>query len=100
MQIGISGHHVQVTDALKQHVESKLAPVLRHNPNIINLNVTLSVEKALQKAEATLHIKGAEIFAAANDKDLYNAIGHMVDKLQRQVEKHKEKSCAGLRSLR
>lgn len=100
MQIGISGHHLHITDALRQHVEHKLAPVLRHSPQILNVNVILSVEKSLQKAEATLHIKGTEIFAAADNKDLYHAIGNMADKLQRQVQKYKDKSSPEPRSLR
>ena len=98
MRIGISGHHLQVTEALKDHVQQKLAPVLKHSPQILNLNVILSVEKSSQKAEASLHMKGTNISATATDKDLYSAISLMAEKLQRQVTKHKEKSFAGPRS--
>jgi len=91
MQINISGHHVEVTQALKDHVHSKIEKLERHFDNITNVQVTLTVEKTTQKAEATMHVSGAELHANADNDDMYAAIDGMVDKLDRQLLKHKEK---------
>jgi putative sigma-54 modulation protein len=91
MQLSISGHHIDVTDSLKDYVTGKLTKLERHYDHITNVHVVLSVEKLVQKAEATLHISGAELFADANSEDLYAAIDALVDKLDRQVLKHKER---------
>jgi putative sigma-54 modulation protein len=91
MQLSISGHHIDVTDPLKDYVTGKLTKLERHYDHITNVHVVLSVEKLVQKAEATLHISGAELFADADSEDLYAAIDALVDKLDRQVLKHKER---------
>ena len=91
MQLTISGHHVEVTDALRDYVEAKLSRLERHHDRITNTHVILSVEKLLQKAEATLHVSGADIFAFSESEDLYAAIDALADKLDRQLIKHKEK---------
>ncbi|TNF90260.1 MAG: ribosome-associated translation inhibitor RaiA [Gammaproteobacteria bacterium] len=91
MQLSISGHHVDVTDALKSYVEEKLQKLERHYDHITNAHVILTVEKIQQRAEATLHISGAELFADANCDDMYAAIDKLTDKLDRQILKHKEK---------
>lgn len=92
MQINISGHHVEVTQALKDYVESKVDKLERHFDNISNIQVTLTVEKQIQKAEATLHAAGIELHANAENDDMYTAIDQMSDKLDRQLVKHKEKT--------
>ncbi|MFK7912951.1 MAG: ribosome-associated translation inhibitor RaiA [Pseudomonadales bacterium] len=91
MQLSISGHHVDVTDALKSYVTGKIEKLERHYHHITNVHVILSVEKLEQKAEATMHISGGELFADANCEDLYAAIDQLSDKLDRQLIKHKEK---------
>ena len=91
MQLTISGHHVEVTDALRDYVEAKVSRLERHHDRITNTHVILSVEKLLQKAEATLHVAGADIFAFSEAEDLYAAIDTLADKLDRQLIKHKEK---------
>ena len=91
MQLSISGHHVDVTDALKNYTEEKLAKLERHFDNITNVHVVLSVEKVKQRAEATMHVSGAELFADADSDDMYAAIDALADKLDRQLLKHKEK---------
>ena len=91
MQLSISGHHIDVSDALRDYVTSKLTKLERHYDQITNLHVVLSVEKLSQKAEATAHVSGAELFADAVADDLYAAIDMLLDKLDRQVIKHKEK---------
>lgn len=92
MQIQISGHHVDVTTPLRDHVNSKLDRIQRHFDNITNTHVTLTVEKNRQKAEATVHVSGADIHAASESEDMYAAIDTLADKLDRQIIKHKEKS--------
>lgn len=91
MNINISGHHVDVTDAMRQHVLMKMERVIRHFDHINSVDVTVSVEKQEHKAEATLHVSGSTIFAAATDDQMYTAIDRMVDKLDQQVRRHKEK---------
>jgi putative sigma-54 modulation protein len=91
MQVNVSGHHIEVTDALKTYVETKLDRLERHFDQITNINVILSVEKLRQKAESTIRVSGGEIYADAVEDDLYAAIDSMTDKLDRQLIKKKEK---------
>lgn len=91
MQLSISGRHIDVTDALKDYVTGKVTKLERHYDHITNIHVVLSVDKLDQKAEATAHVSGAELFADAVSQDLYAAVDMLVDKLDRQVIKHKEK---------
>jgi putative sigma-54 modulation protein len=91
MQLNITGHHVDITDSLRNYIEEKMQRLERHFDHVTNVHVILSVEKVRRKAEATLHINGANLFAEATDEDMYAAIDAMVDKLDRQILKHKEK---------
>ncbi len=91
MQLNITGHHVDVTDAMHDYVTEKLARLERHFDHVTNAHVILSVEKQRQKAEATVHVSGARLFAESEDGNLYAAIDDMVDKLDRQIRRHKEK---------
>ena len=92
MEITISGHHVEVTPALHDYVMTKFERLERHFDQITNTDVTLIVEKLVQKAEARIHVSGADIFADAESEDMYAAIDQLADKLDRQLIKHKEKS--------
>jgi putative sigma-54 modulation protein len=95
MQLTISGHHIDVTDALNTYVTAKLGKIVSHFDDVVDTKVTLSVEKHKEKdgkrAECTLHIKGADLFAESSNADLYTAIDEMTGKLERQVMRHKEK---------
>lgn len=91
MQINVSGHHIEVTNSLRQYVEKKLERLERHYYQITNVHAILRVEKQGQKAEATVRIQGGDIFAEAESDDLYAAIDMLVDKLDRQLIKQKEK---------
>ncbi|MBD2859703.1 ribosome-associated translation inhibitor RaiA [Spongiibacter sp. KMU-158] len=91
MQITVSGHHVEVTEPLRDYVNNKLAKLQRHFDNITNADVTLTVDKLIQKAEANVHVAGADLFATCESDDMYAAIDSMTDKLDRQLIKHKEK---------
>ena len=91
MQISLTGHHIDITEALRNYVDSKFERLERHFDHVTNVHVILSVEKVRQKAEATVHVNGADIFADSTEEDMYAAIDGLVDKLDRQVKKHKEK---------
>jgi ribosomal subunit interface protein len=91
MQMNISGHHVEVTDALKNYVASKMEKIDRHSDQITSGDVILTVEKNVQRAEATIHVVGSDIHAVAESEDMYAAIDSLTDKLDRQIIKHKEK---------
>ncbi len=92
MNLNITGHHLEITPALRDYVGGKLDRVIRHFDNVTSVNVILSVEKLNQKAEVTVHVRGKDIFVEAIDSDLYAAIDSLADKLDRQVLKYKEKS--------
>ena len=92
MNLQISGHHLEVTPAIRDYVTNKLERVTRHFDHVIDVNVILSVEKLKQKAEVTVHVRGKDIFVESDDADLYAAIDSLVDKLDRQVQKYKQKT--------
>jgi len=91
MQIKLSGHHVEITQALHDYVHDKLERIERHFDNVTTVQVILSVEKLRHQAEATIHVAGNEIFADAVDEDMYAALDALIDKIDRQIKKHKEK---------
>lgn len=91
MQINLHGHHLELTDPIKSYVNDKFARLSRHFDHITSTQVTLSVEKNRQKAEATIRFSGGEVFADCTDGDMYAAIDLLIDKLDRQILKHKEK---------
>ena len=92
MNLTITGHHLEITTAIRGYVEDKMARITRHFDQVIDVSVILAVEKLQHKAEVNLHIPGKDIFVEATDADMYAAIDALADKLDRQVVKHKEKS--------
>ncbi|ART82851.1 ribosomal subunit interface protein [Oceanisphaera profunda] len=91
MQINLTGHHVDITDSLRDYVHNKFAKLERHFDNITIVHVVLTLEKLQQIAEAKINLSGGEIFATCQQDDMYAAIDGLFDKLDRQVIKHKEK---------
>ena len=91
MQINLTGHHLDLTDALRNYVTDKFQRPERHFDYINNVHVILEVDKVRQKAEAKLNVNGGELFATSEEEVMYAAIDSLVDKLDRQVIKHKEK---------
>jgi putative sigma-54 modulation protein len=91
MQVNLTGHHVDITPALKDYVDTKLARLERHFDHVTDVHVILTVEKLRHKAEATVHVSGNDLFADAIEGDMYAAIDGLIDKLDRQILKHKEK---------
>jgi putative sigma-54 modulation protein len=91
MQINLTGHHVDVTPALRSYVETKFERVERLSSQVTGIHVVLGVEKLRQKAEATVHVAGGNLFADAEHDDMYAAIDALIDKVDRQLRRHKEK---------
>jgi len=91
MQIDVTGRHVEITESLKSYVETKFQRLERHFEHINNTHVILSVEKERQKAEATVQVNRGNLFADNEQEDMYAAIDGLIDKLDRQLKKHKEK---------
>ena len=87
MQLSITGHHVEITAALRGYVEKKLGRILRRFDQVIDPHFVLTVEKLMHKAEATLRVRGETIHAVASEGD----IDALADKLERRIRKHKEK---------
>ena len=92
MNLTITGHHLDVTPAIRGYVEDKMARITRHFDQVIDVSVILAVEKLKHKAEVNLHVRGKDIYVESIDEDMYAAIDSLADKLDRQVLKHKEKS--------
>ena len=96
MNLTISGHHLEITPALRTYVSSKLGKITRHFDQVVDIKVLLSIEnqtekEGRQKAECNLHVKGNDLFAESAHADLYAAVDDLVDKLDRQVVKYKDR---------
>jgi len=91
MQLNLTGHHVDITDSLRNYVEEKMERLERHFDKVTNTHVILSVESLRHKAEATVNMSGNNIFAESTEENMYAAIDNLIDKLDRQVKKYKEK---------
>lgn len=94
MQINITGNQVELTPALRAFVEKKFAKLERFFDQIINTQVTLTVDKLRQIAEADIKVAGSEIHASSESEDMYASIDQLIDKLERQLVKYKEKNQA------
>ena len=92
MNLHLTGHHLEITPALREYIQSKLTKVSNHFDHVIDVKVTLSVEKLAQKVEATIHVPGNDLHAECTNDSMYSAIDLLADKLDRQVLRHKEKN--------
>jgi len=92
MNLHLTGHHIEITAAMRDYVTGKLGRIKRHFDHVIDVHVILSVEKLKQKIEASVHLSGKDIFVESHDPDMYAAIDTLVDKLDRQILRHKEKN--------
>jgi putative sigma-54 modulation protein len=91
MNLQLTGHHVEITPAIRSYVEAKLTRINRHFDHVIDVNVIMTVEKLDQKVEANVHLSGKDIHVTCHEVDMYAAIDGLMDKLDRQIIKHKEK---------
>lgn len=92
MHINLTGHHVEITPSLRDYVQSKFQRLLQCADNVINVNVVLSVNKLEQKADATIQLRGTTLYANMVHEDMYAAIDGLIDRVDRQLTKYKEKS--------
>ena len=92
MNLKLSGHHLEITAAMRDYITGKLGRITRHFDHVIDVNVILSVDNLEQKIEASVHLSGKDIFVESHDTDMYAAIDTLVDKLDRQILRHKEKN--------
>ena len=91
MNLNVSGHHIEVTPAIRSSLQSKLERVIRHFDHVIDAHVILTVHKLRQKAEVTLHVRGKDLHCESEEEDLYAAIDLLADKLDRQVLRYKDR---------
>ncbi|MET0217666.1 MAG: ribosome-associated translation inhibitor RaiA [Burkholderiales bacterium] len=89
MNLNLTGHHIDITPAIRTYVTTKIERITRHFDHVIDVSVILSVEKLRQRAEANVHVSGKAIFCETDHEDMYAAIDALVDKLDRQILKHK-----------
>ena len=94
MNLHLTGHQLPITPAIREYVATKLQRITHHFDHVIDVNVIMSVEKLQQKVEATVHVRGKDIFCESSASDMYAAIDGLVDKLDRNIIKHKEKNLA------
>jgi putative sigma-54 modulation protein len=92
MQINLTGHHMPITPALREFTNGKFDRLQRYSDRITSIHVIFGVEKLLQIAEANVHVSGGEIYARSESEDMYSAIDALIDKLDRQLKKRKEKN--------
>ena len=92
MNLNLTGHHLQITPAIRDYVATKLTRITHHFDHVIDVNVVFSVEKLQQKVEANVHVRGRDIFCESSDPDMYAAIDSLIDKLDRTIIRHKEKN--------
>ena len=92
MNLHLTGHHIQITPSIRDYVAAKLVRITHHFDHVIDVSVILSVEKLRHKVEASVHVRGKDIFCESIDTDMYAAIDSLVDKLDRTIIRHKEKN--------
>ena len=96
MNLTISGHHLEVTPAMREYVLTKLERIKRHFDQVVDVRMLLSIDNQKnkdkrQRAECTLRVKGSDIYADSNQPDMYAAIDDLMDKLDRQIVRYKDK---------
>ncbi len=92
MQLTITGHQLEVTDSIRTYIETKFDRIKRHFDQVLNAHVIINVEKLRHKSEATMHIGGKDFFAESTEDNLYKSIDLLVDKLDKQIRRHKDKT--------
>ena len=92
MNLHLTGHQLPITPAIREYFATKLERITHHFDHVIDVNVIMSVEKLQQRIEATVHVRGRDIFCESSAEDMYAAIDGLIDKLDRKIIKHKEKA--------
>lgn len=94
MNLNITGHNIEITPALRSYAESKMERVLRRVDQVIDASIVLRMEKVRHLAEAVVRVPSKDICVSGDEEDMYAAIDAMVDKLDRQVLRHKDRTAA------
>tara|TARA_Y100001936_G_scaffold250499_1_gene303434 strand:+ start:1002 stop:1322 length:321 start_codon:yes stop_codon:yes gene_type:complete len=92
MNLHLTGHHIDITPAMREYVNTKITKIKRHFNHVMDINVTLSVENLNQNAEANVHVRGKDIFVETNSANMYASIDRLINKLDRKILKYKEKN--------
>ena len=99
MQVNISGQQLEITQAMRDYTQEKLARLERRFDKITNVQVIMRIDKLNQHIEAIVQVAGGELVANAEHQDMYAAIDLLIDKLDRQLIRHKEKQIERLQSV-
>lgn len=91
MKINITGKNIDISESMKKYVDNKFHKLEKHTKDINSIHITCSIEKSRQKIEAIVHVNKAKIFANHEHEDMYSTIDGLVVKLEKQLQKHKQK---------
>lgn len=91
MNITTTARHYDLAPALKDYAEGKVQNLKRYFDHIVNANLVFSLEKYRHRVEITLHVNGRDFISAEESDDMYAAVDGSVDKLERQLRRHKGK---------
>lgn len=91
MRVSIAARHLDLTDALRSHVESRLDKVRHHFDRVIDVDVVLSVEKHRHIADVTVHANGIRMHGKETSGDMYTSVDTAIGKIDRQILKFKDR---------
>ena len=91
MKINIIGHHLEVTDGLKDNIGKKLKKIKEHSQDILEIKIILSVDNTTHNAEGNIHLPKIDLHAKCSSNDMYQSIDLLVNKLDKQIIKHNDK---------
>ncbi len=98
MKINLSGHHVEVTDSIREHIEEKFSKIANHFPTLIALEVIISKEHGKHRVELSTNYEGSTIAASSTDDVMYPAIASAAKKLDASLKHRKGQLKANLHS--
>ena len=91
MDISVKGKNFDITDSLRNHAKQKLSKTARFSDSVMTAEVTLATERNWHVAKITLNCKGSDLHAEEKSTDMYNSIDRVVEKLERELKKQREK---------
>ena len=91
MKVNIIGHHLEITDGLKDHTGKKLKKIESHSQEILEIKINLSIENITHNAEGNIYLHKTDLHAKCSSADMYQSIDLLVSKLDKQIIKHKDK---------
>ena len=91
MKVNIIGHHLEITNGLKDHIGKKLKKIESHSQEISEIKINLSIENITHNAEGNIYLHKTDLHAKCSSADMYQSIDLLVSKLDKQIIKHKDK---------